>query len=66
MDIDINDLRAIVTVLSLGAFLSIVWWAYGAKSSQQGFEEAAQLPFSDAATDQVELGLAGNEQRKSS
>jgi cytochrome c oxidase cbb3-type subunit 4 len=42
---DINDLRSIVTVVGLLCFLGIVAWAYG-RSSQKGFEEAANLPFS--------------------
>ena len=43
---DINDLRSIITVSGLLCFLAIVWWAYG-KSSQKGFEEAANLPFAE-------------------
>ena len=42
---DVNDLRAVVTVLSMVAFLGIVRWAY---SSRRGFDEAAMLPFADA------------------
>lgn len=42
---DINDLRSIVTVVGLLCFLAIVAWAYG-RSSQKGFDEAANLPFS--------------------
>ncbi len=42
---DINDLRSMTTVLGLLCFLAIVAWAYG-RSSQKGFEEAANLPFS--------------------
>ena len=64
---DINDLRSIVTVLSLLTFLAIVWWAYSMKSNKQRFEEAANLPFSDVEADRVELGLSSrNEQRKTS
>jgi cytochrome c oxidase cbb3-type subunit 4 len=61
---DINDLRSIMTVVSLLTFLGIVWWAYGVKGNKQRFEEAAQLPFADEPADRVELGLARNEQRK--
>ena len=61
---DINDLRSVMTVLSLLTFLGIVWWAYGMKGSQQRFDEAANLPFSDEAADRAELGLSRNEQRK--
>ena len=76
---DINDLRSLVTVLSLLTFLAIVFWAYGIKSNKKRFEEAANLPFTDVEADRLELGLerglrtrvglelsSGNEQRKSS
>jgi len=64
---DINDLRSIVTVVSLLTFLGIVWWAYGVKSNKQRFEEAANLPFADVEADRAELGLSScNEQRKTS
>jgi cytochrome c oxidase cbb3-type subunit 4 len=61
---DINDLRSVMTVVSLLTFLGIVWWAYGVKGNRQRFEEAAQLPFADEQTDRAELGLSRNEQRK--
>ena len=64
---DINDLRSIVTVVSMLTFLGIVWWAYGLKSNQRRFDEAANLPFDDDAADRAELGQSsGNEQRKPS
>lgn len=43
---DINDLRSIVTVVSLLAFVGIVVWAWS-KRNQANFDEAAQLPFKD-------------------
>jgi len=43
---DINDLRSIVTVAGLLCFLGIVAWAYS-KGSKKGFEEAANLPFTE-------------------
>lgn len=43
---DINIIRSVVTVVSFVAFVSIVVWAYS-KGAKQGFDEAAQLPFSD-------------------
>ena len=43
---DINDLRAMVTLLSFAAFAGIVVWAWS-KRNQKGFEEAAMLPFAD-------------------
>ena len=64
---DINDLRSIVTVVSMLTFLGVIWWAYGVKSNKQRFEEAANLPFADVEADRVELGLSScNEQRKTS
>ncbi|PPE70533.1 cbb3-type cytochrome c oxidase subunit 3 [Caldimonas thermodepolymerans] len=41
---DINDLRSIVTVVSLALFLGICWWAYR-RSNRGRFDEAAQVPF---------------------
>ncbi len=43
---DINDLRSIVTVVSLFTFLGIVVWAWS-RRNQAGFDEAARLPFQD-------------------
>ncbi|HRE17674.1 MAG TPA: cbb3-type cytochrome c oxidase subunit 3 [Rhodocyclaceae bacterium] len=43
---DINDLRSILTVVSMLTFLGIVGWAYS-RGSQKGFEEAANLPFAE-------------------
>jgi cytochrome c oxidase cbb3-type subunit 4 len=43
---DINILRSLITVLSLVAFLGIVFWAWSAKR-KTAFDEAAQLPFAD-------------------
>jgi cytochrome c oxidase cbb3-type subunit 4 len=63
---DINEMRSIVTVVSLLTFLGIVWWAYGVKANKQRFEEAANLPFADEGADRAELGLSRNEQRKTS
>ncbi len=43
---EINDLRSILTVAGLVCFLGICFWAYS-KSAKNGFDEAAQLPFTD-------------------
>ncbi|WP_300660286.1 cbb3-type cytochrome c oxidase subunit 3 [Hydrogenophaga sp.] len=43
---DINDLRSIVTLVSLLTFLGIVAWAWSRRNKER-FEEAAQLPFQD-------------------
>lgn len=47
---DIEDLRAAMTVLSFAAFLAIVAWAYGRGRSGR-FREAARLPFDDEPGD---------------
>ncbi|WP_297724345.1 cbb3-type cytochrome c oxidase subunit 3 [Limnohabitans sp. Rim8] len=41
---DINTLRAWVTVLTFVVFMGIVIWACS-RRNQAAFEEAAQLPF---------------------
>jgi cytochrome c oxidase cbb3-type subunit 4 len=41
---DIDDLRAVMTVVSFVAFLGIVAWAYG-RARKHAFEDAALLPF---------------------
>ena len=64
MDIDINDLRSVVTVVSLLTFLGIVWWAYGLKSSKKRFEEAANLPFADEEAERTEKDLALREEKR--
>jgi cytochrome c oxidase cbb3-type subunit 4 len=41
---DINTLRAIVTLLTFAAFIGIVVWAWS-RRNQASFDEAAKLPF---------------------
>ena len=41
---DINLLRAIVTVATFVVFIGIVAWAWSSRNAK-GFDEAAQLPF---------------------
>jgi cytochrome c oxidase cbb3-type subunit IV len=43
---DINDIRAAITLLAFVTFVGIVYWAYHHKS-RRGFDEAAQLPFAE-------------------
>ena len=38
---DINDIRAALTVASFVAFIGIVWWAYGARRKAR-FDRAAR------------------------
>jgi len=42
---DINDLRSIVTVVSLLIFVGIVVWAWSKRKGR--FDDAAQLPFKE-------------------
>jgi cytochrome c oxidase cbb3-type subunit IV len=51
---DVNDLRSVVTVISLVLFLALVVWTWS-RSRQAAFDEAAQLPFQDAADDEGSL-----------
>jgi cytochrome c oxidase cbb3-type subunit 4 len=46
VDIDINTLRGLSTVLVMVAFLGVCAWAYSGKRKKM-FEEAANLPFAD-------------------
>ena len=46
MDIIINDLRSIVTVLAFATFAGIVLWAWSGRR-RAAFEEAANLPFTE-------------------
>ena len=48
---EIEDLRAAMTVLSFAAFLAIVAWAYG-RGRAGRFGEAARLPFDDEPGDE--------------
>ena len=44
MQLDVNTLRGIVTVVSFAVFIGIVWWAWSKRRSDD-FSEAANLPF---------------------
>ena len=52
---DINLIRALVTVLALAAFAGIVWWAY-APSRKSRFEDDARLVFDDDRSISVARG----------
>ena len=41
---DLNDLRSLVTVVSLGTFVGIIVWAWS-RANRAQFDEAAHLPF---------------------
>ncbi len=44
MDMDVNTLRSVTTVISFVVFIAIVRWAWS-KSRSSDFQEAANLPF---------------------
>ena len=53
---DVNDLRVVVTVVSMLVFIGIVVWAYSRKNLDS-FDEAARLPFDDGeSTTHAHLG----------
>ena len=41
---DINLLRSLTTVFSLGVFIALIIWTYR-RSNKDAFSEAAELPF---------------------
>ncbi len=57
---DLNDLRSVVTVISLFAFLGIVAWAWS-RNNRSAFDEAARLPFADEQ-DAEGVSRGGNQQ----
>jgi len=44
--LDINDARALITVMGLVCFIAITLWAFSGRA-RKGFDEAALLPFSE-------------------
>ncbi|HOE43942.1 MAG TPA: cbb3-type cytochrome c oxidase subunit 3 [Rhodoferax sp.] len=44
MDLDVNTLRSLVTVVSFLTFIGIIAWAFARKNASD-FEKAANLPF---------------------
>ena len=50
MAMDINDIRAALTVASFLAFIGIVIWAYSGRR-KQGFDRAARSVLEDDAVD---------------
>lgn len=44
MEIDINTLRSLATVVSFITFIGIIAWAFSRRNAAD-FEEAANLPF---------------------
>jgi cytochrome c oxidase cbb3-type subunit 4 len=54
---DINDMRAAVTVISLALFLALVVWTWS-RSRKAAFDEAARLPFEEV-TEQAAVNEEG-------
>ena len=46
MDMDINTVRGLATLLALVAFIAMIAWAYSSKRKTD-FDEAASLPFAE-------------------
>lgn len=44
MELDINTLRSLATVVSFITFIGIIVWAYSRRNAAD-FDEAAKLPF---------------------
>lgn len=55
---DINDLRAIVTVLAFASFIGIVVWAWSGRR-KTAFEEAARLPLDEEMDGVIPAGRKG-------
>jgi len=55
---DINDLRALFTVLLFLAFIGIVWWAYSSKR-KRSFDAAANSVFDTEDSAAERDGRAG-------
>lgn len=60
---DINVLREVVMVLSVLAFLGIVWWAYG-PSRRSRFDRAAISVLEDDESDAATRAGIRKEERK--
>jgi cytochrome c oxidase cbb3-type subunit 4 len=51
---DLNDLRAVITVASFATFLGVVWWAYSARR-KSAFDRAAQSILEESDEQQVKV-----------
>ena len=60
---DINDARAVVTVLALVCFIAITLWAFSSRA-RKGFDEAALLPFSEDDLPVLDAGRQTKEGNK--
>ncbi|WP_374264834.1 cbb3-type cytochrome oxidase subunit 3 [Zoogloea sp.] len=60
---DINDARALITVVGLVCFIAISIWAFSGRA-RKGFEEAALLPFSEDDLPSPQAGRQSKEGNK--
>ena len=49
MTMDLNDIRAVITVLAFVSFIGIALWAYS-KAQRSRFDAAARLPLDEHDT----------------
>ena len=49
---DVNEVRTVLMLTALIAFIGIVAWAYSTRAAR-GFEDAARLPFADDEAEQA-------------
>ena len=52
MEIDINVIRGLTTLVLLLAFIGLIFWVYHPKS-KKSFDDAAELPFQSEAPDNI-------------
>jgi cytochrome c oxidase cbb3-type subunit 4 len=62
MDIELNTLRSLVTLLSFVVFAGIVFWAWS-KNNQRRFDEAANIPFLDESEEYPQPVAATNDNK---
>lgn len=58
---DINDIRSVLTLVSLAAFLGIVVWAYSGRR-KPGFEDAARSVLDENDEQEMLAQVRGEEQ----
>ena len=54
MNIDINFLRGVSTILVMIGFVGICLWAYSGRRKEE-FDQAAQMPFADDVADNTKV-----------
>ncbi|MEY8877914.1 MAG: cbb3-type cytochrome oxidase subunit 3 [Leptothrix sp. (in: b-proteobacteria)] len=59
MDVDLNSLRSLVTVLSFIGFMAIVVTVYARRNRHQ-YDDAAQLPFLEDGDSDLSAAAARN------